>query len=151
MGTLRRLLEPDDVRAAVRTLARLARFLERGGGDLSLPQFRLLAMVERGQRASFLADKLAVAKPTVTALVDGLVERGYVSRAQEADDRRATHIALTAAGKRALKTAETAMAERIENLLGHTADPRAVLDALAALHGAMDTALDARLTSEARR
>jgi long-chain acyl-CoA synthetase len=140
----------DDVRAAVRTLARLARLLERGGGDLSLPQFRLLAMVEGGQRASFLADKLAVARPTVTALVDGLVERGYVSRAQEADDRRATHIALTPAGRRALKTAEAAMAARVENLLGHTQDPRAVLDAVAALHGAMDAALDARL-AEARR
>ena len=131
----------DDVRAAVRTLARLARLLERGGGDLSLPQFRLLAMVERGQRASFLADKLAVAKPTVTALVDGLVERGYVSRSQEADDRRATHIALTPAGRKALKAAETAMAERIGNLLDRTDDRDAVLDALAALHVAMDARL----------
>ena len=135
----------EDVRAAVRTLARLSRLLERGG-DLSLAQFRLLAMVEHGQRASFLADRLAVAKPTVTALVDGLVERGYVSRSQEPDDRRATHIALTPAGRKALKAAEATMAERLEALLARTADPDAVLDALAALHGALEEAFHARFT-----
>lgn len=135
----------DELRAAVRTLARLSRVLERGGGDLTLPQFRLLAMVERGQRASFLAGKLAVAKPTVTALVDGLVERGYVSRSQEADDRRATHITLTPAGRRALKAAEAAMAERMHDLLAHTADRPAVLRAFADLGGALDAALDARV------
>jgi long-chain acyl-CoA synthetase len=137
----------EDIRAAVRTLARLSRLLERGGGELSLPQFRLLTMVERGQRASFLAGRLAVAKPTVTALVDGLVERGYVCRAQEPDDRRATHITLTPAGRRALKAAEVAMSERLENVLGHTGDRQAVLDALADL----GAALDARMTAEVRR
>ena len=30
----------------VRTLTRLARMLERGAGDLSLPQFRVLALIE---------------------------------------------------------------------------------------------------------
>jgi DNA-binding MarR family transcriptional regulator len=137
---------PEDARAAVRTLARLSRLLERGGGGLSLPQFRLLAMVENGQRASFLANRLAVAKPTVTALVDGLVERGYVSRSQSPDDRRATQIALTPAGRRALKAAETDMADRLEGLLERTADRRAVLDALAAMQGALEEALEARLT-----
>jgi long-chain acyl-CoA synthetase len=136
----------DDVRTAVRTLARLSRLLERGGADLSLAQFRLLAMVEHGQRASFLANRLAVAKPTVTALVDGLVERGYVSRSQEPDDRRAIHIALTPAGRKALKAAETAMAERLDALLGRTDDPKSVLASVAALHQALEDALDARLT-----
>src|SRR5205807_10061881 len=94
----------------VRTLARLARMLERGAGELSLPQFRVLAMVdEGGERASHLAERLAVAKPTVTAVVDGLVERGYLSRSADADDRRATRITLTPAGRRALWDAEEAM------------------------------------------
>jgi len=141
----------DDVRAAVRTLARLSRLLERGGGDLSLPQFRLLAMVERGQRASFLADKLTVAKPTVTALVDGLVERGYVSRTQSSDDKRATQISLTAAGRKALKAAETDMAERLDGLLGRTADPRAVLDSLAALQDALEEAFEERMSAAGSR
>src|SRR5205823_412552 len=77
----------------VRTLTRLARMLERRAGDLSLPQFRVLALVdEGGERASQLAERLAVAKPTITAVVDGLVERGYVKRSADCDDRRATNI-----------------------------------------------------------
>ena len=135
-----------DVRAAVRTLARLSRLLERGGGDLSLPQFRLLAMVKRGQRASFLANKLTIAKPTVTALVDGLVERGYVSRSQSPDDKRATEIALTPAGRKALKRAEADMAERLDGLLARTAHRGAVLDALAELQGALEEAFTERMT-----
>ena len=141
---------PDDVRAAVRTLARLSRLLERGGGDLSLPQFRLLAMVEGGQRASFLADRLAVAKPTVTALVDGLVERGYVSRSQSTDDRRATQIALTSAGRKALKAAEAEMAERLDGLLGRTSDQQTVLSALAALQAALEEAFQERMAGAGR-
>ena len=143
-------MPPDDVRAAVRTLARLSRLLERGGGDLSLPQFRLLAMVEGGQRASFLADRLAVAKPTVTALVDGLVERGYVSRSQSTDDRRATQIALTSAGRKALKAAETEMAERLDGLLGRTSDQQTVLSALAALQAALEEAFQERMAGAGR-
>src|SRR3954453_4301415 len=80
----------------VRTLTRLARMLERGAGGLSLPQFRVLALVEEGgERASQLADLLAVAKPTITAVVDGLVERRYLKRTADCDDRRATKITVT--------------------------------------------------------
>ena len=123
----------------VRTLARLARMLERGAGELSLPQFRVLAMVDQGgERASHLAERLAVAKPTVTAVVDGLVERGYLSRSADADDRRATRIALTPAGRRALRDAEDAMEQRLEVVLAHADDAGAVGEALADLEQALD-------------
>ena len=69
---VRAMTSPDYTPDAVRTLARLSRLLERGAGELSLPQFRVLAMVEDGgDRASWLADRLALAKPTITALVEG--------------------------------------------------------------------------------
>src|SRR5438067_13809635 len=110
----------------VRTLARLARMLERGAGDLSLSQFRVLAMVdEGGERASQLADRLAVAKPTITAVVDGLVERGYLKRTADCDDRRATKITLTAAGKKALYDAEHAMHAPLHDIRAHADDPAA--------------------------
>ena len=95
---------PDYAPDAVRTLARLARMLERSTGGVTLPQFRVLALVdEGGERASQLAERLAVAKPTVTAVVDGLVERGYLTRTADEGDRRATRIALTQRGRRALE------------------------------------------------
>ena len=130
----------------VRTLARLARMLERGAGDLSLPQFRVLALVdEGGERASQLAERLAVAKPTVTAVVDGLVERGYLKRSADCDDRRATKITLTSAGRRALYDAEHAMHTRLHDVLAHADDPEAIDRALQDLAAAVDRARTERL------
>src|SRR5437588_6839148 len=130
----------------VRTLARLARMLERGAGDLSLPQFRVLALVdEGGERASQLAERLAVGKPTVTAVVDGLVDRGYLKRTADCDDRRATKITLTSAGRRALYDAETAMGARLHDVLAYADDPEAVERALNDLAEAITRARDERL------
>jgi len=130
----------------VRTLARLARLLERGAGGLSLPQFRLLALVdEGGERASQLAERLAVAKPTITAVVDGLVERGYLKRTADCDDRRATKITLTAAGRRALYDAEHAMHARLHDVLGHADDPKAIARAQQDLGDAITRARNERL------
>ncbi|MBV8386714.1 MAG: MarR family transcriptional regulator [Acidimicrobiia bacterium] len=130
----------------VRTLIRLARLLERGAGELSLPQIRVLALVdEGGERASHLADKLAVAKPTITAVVDGLVERGYVKRTADCDDRRVTKITLTASGRKALYDAEHAMHARLHEVLARADDPTAVEQALEHLGVALDRARTDRL------
>ncbi|MBV8979302.1 MAG: MarR family transcriptional regulator [Acidimicrobiia bacterium] len=132
--------------AHVRTLIRVARMLERGAGDLSLPQLRVLALVdEGGERASHLADRLAVAKPTITAVVDGLVDRGYVKRTADSDDRRATKITLTAAGRKALYNAEHAMHARLHEVIAHADDPAAVEQALEHLGIALDRARSDRL------
>ena len=130
----------------VRTLTRVARMLERNAGDLSLPQFRVLALVdEGGERASQLADLLAVAKPTITAVVDGLVDRGYLKRTADCDDRRVTKITLTAAGKKALYDAEHAMHARLHDVLTHADDPDAIERALEDLGVAVDRARAERL------
>jgi DNA-binding MarR family transcriptional regulator len=130
----------------VRTLIRLARMLERGAGDLSLPQLRVLAVVdEGGERASQLADRLAVAKPTITAVVDGLVDRGFVKRTADCDDRRATKITLTPAGRKALYNAEHAMHARLYEVVARADDPAAVEQALEHLGVALDRARTERL------
>jgi DNA-binding MarR family transcriptional regulator len=130
----------------VRTLARLARMLERGAEDLSLPQFRVLALLdEGGERASQLAERLAVSKPTITAVVDGLVERGYLTRSADCDDRRATKITLTSTGRRALYDAEAAMGARLHELLVYADDPDAIARALNDLGEAVTRARNERL------
>src|SRR5262245_46050475 len=102
---------------AVRTVARLARTLECAS-ELSLPQYRVLAAVDDGgERATHLAHALALAKPTVTAAVDGLVERGLLVREPVPGDRRSVRIALTAAGRDALAAAEAAMAAALRAAL----------------------------------
>ena len=46
-----------------------------------MPQYRVLGLLSSGhERATELASKLAVTKPTLTSLIDGLVERGFVAR-----------------------------------------------------------------------
>jgi len=130
----------------VRTLTRLARMLERGAGGLSLPQFRVLAVVEEGGgRASQLADRLAVAKPTITAVVDGLVERGYLKRSADSGDRRVTKITLTAAGRKALYDAEHAMHARLHEVMAHADNPAVIEKALEDLANAVDRARTERL------
>jgi DNA-binding MarR family transcriptional regulator len=128
----------------VLTLARLARLLERActdpaGAQLTLAQYRLLAMIADGaERASQLAGRLALTKPTVSATIDTLVERGLVTRATADDDRRALRLQITPEGAVVLGTAETAMRERLDDVLARVDDPSAVRASLTELHAALD-------------
>jgi DNA-binding MarR family transcriptional regulator len=131
------------VDADLLTLARLARLLERACGELdpplTLPQYRILAMIASGSdRASRLARLLALAKPTVSATVDTLVERQLVERSTSRDDRRVTTLTVTAGGHAVLADAETMMRARFEEVLAHVDDPDAVAATLAALDDALD-------------
>src|SRR5262249_17877418 len=56
---------------AVQALARLSRLLERAAAPLSLADYRALAAILAGEeRASRLAERLAVGKPSISATVD---------------------------------------------------------------------------------
>jgi len=132
----------------VRTLARLARVLERSCGELTLPQYRLLAMISEGsERATALAGKLALAKPSVSAMVDALVERDLVTRARVDGDRRAVRLQLTLSGETALRGAEVAMAENLQPLLDRCDDATVVDAALAQLATALDAAFADRIAA----
>jgi long-chain acyl-CoA synthetase len=107
---------------AGRVAARLSRVMEvcLASQDLSLSQYRtLLFLAEGSAAASALADRLAVTRPSVTAVVDGLVSRGLVERKPEtADRRRVTHV-LTAEGRRVLAAADAAAHARLSEVAGH--------------------------------
>ena len=125
------------------TLARLARLLERACGELDPPmtlaQYRILAMIASGSdRASRLARLLALAKPTVSATVDTLVERHLVGRSTSRDDRRVTTLTVTDAGHAVLAEAEAAMRASFTEVLAHVDDPDAVGRALAAISTGLD-------------
>src|SRR6516164_6320734 len=124
---------------ALRTLVRIARTLEHACTDLTLPQYRLLSRVAKGDRqATQLAGRLALSKPTITAVVDGLVERGLLARSEVAGDRRAVHLSLTSAGHDALDATEAAMAERLGRLLDRCDDPDLAMAGIAQLSRAID-------------
>jgi DNA-binding MarR family transcriptional regulator len=128
----------DDLHRAARTLALLGRVLERAAGDLTLAQYRVLAMVSAGdERASLLAGRLAVTKPSMSAVVDGLVERGYLAREPVDGDRRAVRLSLTRDGAKALAAAEAAMAERLEPLVVAIDDRAAFVRGLDEMHAVL--------------
>jgi long-chain acyl-CoA synthetase len=112
-----------------RTLARLAKQVEMalGGSDLSLSQYRVLVFLSEfdAAAASALATRLDVSRPSVTALVDGLEARGLVERHPSANDRRRVEHHLTVDGKRALATADRAIGERLDILVGRLDDDQA--------------------------
>lgn len=127
------------------TLVWVARALERACADLTLPQYRLLALIMSGEeRASGLAGQLALARPTVSAAVETLVANGLLERTAVDGDRRAIRLTITPAGRAALGVAERAMRERLDTFLADVPDPTAVNDALAQLAGAL-TAQDNRV------
>ncbi len=108
----------------VRVIARLARLFETrlSAESMSLPQFRVLAFLSDGEwAASALADWLTVSRPSITAMVDGLVERGWVERRDSPDDRRRVLHHLTADGRAALDTAGACLEDALGSVLEHLA------------------------------
>ena len=102
-----------------RTAARLARQVELAlvAVDLSLPQYRILVFLDEGKvAASALADKLAVSRPSVTAVVDGLVTRGLVERHHDPTDRRRVGHDLTAEGRLLLKKGDESVDRRLSEI-----------------------------------
>src|SRR3954466_9856193 len=97
------------ITGAARAVARLAKQVEVALTplDLSLPQYRVLALLGEGSTASsVLARRLAVSPPSVTAVVDGLVGRGLVEREADPEDRRRLTLLLTRDGSKLLAAAD---------------------------------------------
>jgi DNA-binding MarR family transcriptional regulator len=141
----------DSLTEAARALVRVARMLEHAASELTLPQYRLLVMVAGGdQRASKLAGRLALSKPTVTAAVDGLVERGLLIRSEVPGDRRAVDLSLTDDGRRALASTDAAIGERLARVLDRCADPALARAGLLQLSAAIEVVVAERLAEGAK-
>ena len=119
------------------TAVRLARsvYTALSTVELSAAQYRLLVQLAEGSEASTsLAKKLAVTAPSVTAVVDGLVQRGLVERSQSAEDRRRVSLTLTEEGQRVLSLADQAVTNRLALIaaeLGGGQRTKSALDGLA--------------------
>jgi len=91
--------------------------------DLTLPQYRVLSILAEGSAAaSGLAERLAVRRPSITALIDGLETRGLVDRRQEDADRRRVALRLTDAGARIVADADRTVDRYLASIAGHLPD-----------------------------
>jgi DNA-binding MarR family transcriptional regulator len=132
----RRSSQPVD---AVRALARASRLLERASGELSLAHYRVLSAIAGGdERASRVARRLALGKPTISATVESLCQRGLLVRSDVEADQRAEALRVTRQGAAVLARAEDQMIARIEDLCARTPDGDQLLESLVWLGAAID-------------
>jgi DNA-binding MarR family transcriptional regulator len=133
---------------AVRALARASSALERSSPNLSLAHYRVLTAVAQGnERASNIARKLAIGKPTVSVAVESLCQRGLLARSGVAGDQRAAALHLTPAGETLLEQVESEMIIRINDLCDRTPDGGQLIESLVWLGQAMDSRLADRLAA----
>lgn len=101
-------------------LARQVEVVLAGHLELTLAQYRLLTLLdERPAAASELAERLAVSRPSITTVADGLVERGLIDRVTDAADRRRVTHTLTASGKELTQQADQLVEDGLSRVLDH--------------------------------
>ena len=126
---------------AVEALTRASKVLERACGGLSLAHYRVMSAVEAGdERASRVAARLALGKPTVSASVEVLCARGLLVRSVVAGDQRAVQLSLSEAGRASLGGARLAMTSVLEDLAARTGRRDELVSALSALGSAIEQA-----------
>ncbi len=90
--------------------------------DLSVPQLRALSFIDLSTAASLseLAEHIGLTLPSMSKMIDGLVERGLITRSEDPQDRRRVVLCLTSAGRESVEMAQAAtraaMAERVAHL-----------------------------------
>jgi DNA-binding MarR family transcriptional regulator len=138
----------DPVVSAVLTVLRMSRVLERVDAGVSPQQYRMLKLIgEGGERSARLADRLAVAKPTLTSTADSLVAAGLATRESEPGDRRVVRLRLTPAGATAVQRADEAYSAWFASLLDDTGRRDEVLGSLQVLSDAMSERHRARIAA----
>jgi DNA-binding MarR family transcriptional regulator len=90
----------DAVLASSRALVALSARSIADNTDVTLPQYRMLVVLDHApSNLTALADALDVIPSTAMRMVDRLVTAGLVQRTVPQEDRRVTHLELTAAGR----------------------------------------------------
>jgi len=88
-----------------------------GEDRMTIPQFRALqAIYHRGETGALnleLARELGVAAPSMTAMIDGLVDRGLVDRSIDPENRRQVIIVLTSRGQERYRSISATIEERL--------------------------------------
>ena len=114
----------ETLQAATRVLAGVAlRSLDVLGGEVSLPQFRVLAVLADLGRAGSgrVARALGLEASTVTRLADRLVNSGHVTRGRDPRHRGVVTLALTPSGEDLVARVLQWRRDELSRILGHLA------------------------------
>jgi DNA-binding MarR family transcriptional regulator len=85
----------------------ITRRLRARGFEVTRAHSAVLANIdiEGGTRATVLAERAGVTKQAIGQVIDDLERRGFVTRTEDPDDRRARLIKLRASGRRVIASA----------------------------------------------
>jgi DNA-binding MarR family transcriptional regulator len=125
--------------------------LERASDELNLAHYRVLSAIASGdERASRIAHRLALGKPTVSAAVDAMCQRGLLTRSKSQTDQRVAALQLTSEGRAVLARVEAAMVARLDALCSRVPDPEQVRSSLVSVGTAVDELMAERRAAEGR-
>jgi len=99
--------------------------------DLTVPQFRVLAFVNRNEGSSLLevASHIGLTPPSTSRLVDGLIARGLMARNDYPADRRRVRLTVTGHGLAILEASTQGTVSYLaDKLSGVDADKREAID-----------------------
>ena len=145
------VVHEDATTSAILTVLRISRVMERIDAGVSPQQYRMLKLIGAGgERSARLAEKLAVAKPTLTSTADSLVAAGLAYREAEPGDRRVVRLRLTPAGQAAVERADQAYRAWFDSLLEDTGRRGEILADLVLLDESMTERRRARLAADAK-
>lgn len=103
--------------ATVAPLRKVLRRLETVQASSGLPTgliHVLFMLSDMGSMTiSEISERLSIAKPNITPMVDRLIEGGYVERVRSKDDRRVVNIVIHDAGRKKLKAIKADMDEQV--------------------------------------
>src|SRR5437763_2992401 len=130
--------------ALVRTAPLVSRWIDRllaaHDPPLTVAQYLALQAIAEGEvLGAELARRAAVSPAAVSQLLAALEEDGLLTRGRLEDDRRRQPLALTEQGQWALRSAQTALRERLAGLLGEL--PPHEAEALARLLDLLEASL----------
>jgi DNA-binding MarR family transcriptional regulator len=138
----------DAVLGSSRALVALSARSIAGAGDVTLPQYRMLVVLDgAATNLSTLAASLDVAPSTALRMVDRLVAAGLIERSVRQENRRETHLALTVAGRNTVATVTERRRRDIRAVLERM--PRTERDRLVGAMEAFTAAAEALWRSEA--
>jgi DNA-binding MarR family transcriptional regulator len=121
---------PQPRRAQTRTAESLAtvsllssrwieRILARAEPRLTAAQYLALRAISEGTPSgSELAESAGVSGPAASQLITGLADAGLIERRAVAGDRRRQELALSATGRRLLRSRQALLGRSLEQLLG---------------------------------
>jgi len=91
---------------------------ESRGGYLSVPQFRVLAGINRGlTHNKEIGELLGVSEAAISRMIDLLVSEGLVKKGVNKSDRRHTVLSLTTAGLKVFNSAKESARSRLKTKL----------------------------------